>query len=79
MELISFDNSLDKGKTILSDQRAKKMELYAGAEDGYLDTDMETQTDSLDNLPLALSHPTTELHRPGKLSRPTTKLASGGE
>ena len=78
MELISFDDSLDKGKSILSDQRARKWELIDGAENGYLDADMETQTDSQDDLPLALSHPTTELHRPGKVSRPTKKLASGG-
>ena len=63
-----FDSNLDKGKSILSDQRAKKWELYAGAEDGYLDADMETQTGSQENLPLALSRPTTELHRPGKAS-----------
>ena len=32
--LISFDNRLDKGKSILSDQRARNWELHDGAEDG---------------------------------------------
>ena len=54
--LISIDNRLDKGKYTLYDHRARNWELHDVAEDGYLDADMETQTGSEDNLPLALTH-----------------------
>ena len=33
---------LDKGKSILSDQRTKNWELHNGAEDGYLEIGMDT-------------------------------------
>ena len=43
---------------------------------------METQTDSEDNMPLALTQPRTpmtETHNLGKVSRPIENLASGDE
>ena len=78
---ISLDNHLDKGKSVLSERRARSWELHDGAEDGYLDADMGTQSDSKDNLPLALKTPWTpvpEVHNPGKGSRSTKNLVSGG-
>ena len=37
---------------IMCDRRAKKWELHDGAGDGYADADMESSTDSEDNLSL---------------------------
>ena len=49
--LISFDDHLDEGKSILSNRRASNWELHDGAEDGYLGE--EKDQDPEENLPLA--------------------------
>ena len=44
---------LDKGKAILSKERATNWELHDGAEDGYLDEERDSTSDPEENLPLA--------------------------
>ena len=41
-----LDNRLDKGKSIWSDHRARNWELHDGVEDGCLDAEMDTHSDS---------------------------------
>ena len=74
---ISFNNRLDKGKWRARNWRARNWELHDGAEDGYLNANMDTQSDPEKNLPLALTIPSTpvpEVHIPGKGA-----LVSGGK
>ena len=51
--MISVDNHLGQGKSILSDRRAMNWELHDGAEDVYEDADMDLSSDSEANIPLA--------------------------
>ena len=44
---------LDKGKAIMSKDRATNWELHDGAEDGYLDEENDSTSDPEDNLPLS--------------------------
>ena len=44
---------LDKGKDILSKDRATNWELHDGAEDGYLDKEKDSTSDPEDNVPLS--------------------------
>ena len=44
---------LDKGKAILSKERASNWELHDGAEDGYLDEEKDSTSDPEENLTLA--------------------------
>ena len=44
---------LDKGKDILSKDRATNWELLDGAEDGYLDEEKDSTSDPEDNVPLS--------------------------
>ena len=44
---------LDKGKAIMSKDRATNWELHDGAEDGYLDEEKDSTSDPEDNLPLS--------------------------
>ena len=51
--LMSNIEHLDKGKAILSKERATNWELHDGAEDGYLDEERDSTSDPEENLPLA--------------------------
>ena len=55
--LFSFDDRLDKGKSILSNRRASNWELHDGAEDGYLDENKDSPSDPEESLPLAQTIP----------------------
>ena len=44
---------LEKGKAIMSKDRATNWELHDGAEDGYLDEEKDSTSDPEDNLPLS--------------------------
>ena len=44
---------LDKGKAIMSKERATNWELHDGAEDGYLDEEKDSTSDPEENMPLA--------------------------
>ena len=44
---------LDKGKAIMSKERATNWELHDGAEDGYLDEEKDSTSDPEKNMPLA--------------------------
>ena len=57
--LIFFDDHLDEGKSILSNQRASNWELHDVAEDGYLEEEKDSPSDPEDNLPLAQAIPRT--------------------
>ena len=50
--MIDSDHS-DKGKAIMSKDRATNWELYDRAEDGYLDEEKDSTSDPEDNLPLS--------------------------
>ena len=50
---MSDTDHLDKGKVIMSKHRATNWELHGEAEDGYLDEEKGSTSDSEDNLPLA--------------------------
>ena len=43
--LISYDDHLDKGKSILSSRRASNWEQHDGAENGYLDEEKDSPLD----------------------------------
>ena len=80
--LISFDNRLDKGKSILSNRRGRNWELHDGAEDGYFDEDKNSPSDPEDNLPLAQIIPSTltpEVHNQYRGPRKSKKLVAGGK
>ena len=51
--LMSDIDHLDKGKAIMSKDRATNWELHDGAEDGYLDEDKDSFSGPEDNLPQA--------------------------
>ena len=51
--LMSDIEHLDKGKDILSKDRATNWELHDGAEDGYLDKEKDSTSDPEDNVPLS--------------------------
>ena len=51
--LMSDIDHLDKGKAIMSKDRATNWEPHDGAEDGYLDEEKDSTSDPEDNLPLA--------------------------
>ena len=51
--LMSDIGHLDKGKAIMSKDRATNWKLHDGAEDGYLDEEKDSTSDSEDNLPLS--------------------------
>ena len=51
--LMSDIDHLDKGKAIMSKDRATNWELHDGAEDGYLDEEKDSTSDPEDNLPLS--------------------------
>ena len=44
---------LDKGKAIMSKERATNWELHDGAEDGYMDEEKDSTSDPEENMPLA--------------------------
>ena len=50
--LMSDIDHLDKGKAIMSKDRATNWELYDGSEDGYLDEEKDSTSDPEDKLPL---------------------------
>ena len=77
--LISFNNRLDKGKSILSNQRARNWELHDGGEDGYLDADMDTQSDNLLLAQTIPSFPAPEVYNLSNGPRATKRLVSGGK
>ena len=80
--LISFNDHLDKGKSILSSRRASNWELHDGAEDGYLDEEKDNPSDPEDNVPLAqtIRSPTTpESHKQSRGSDTRKKLVAGGK
>ena len=51
--LMSNIDHLDKGKAIMSKDRATNWELHNGAKDGYLDEEKDSTSDPEDNLPLS--------------------------
>ena len=51
--LMSDIDHLDKGKAIMSKDRALNWELHDGTEDGYLDEEKDNTSDPEDNLPLS--------------------------
>ena len=66
---------LDKGKAILSKERATNWELHDGAEDGYLDEEKDSTSDPEENLPLAR---TFSLHTtPDDTTRTSDPLGKG--
>ena len=79
--LRSDNDHLDKGKPIISKQRASNWELHDGAEDGYLDEEKDSPSDPEDNLPLArtiTSNLTPEGHRQPSGSPSKRKSVLGG-
>ena len=79
--LISIDNRLDRGKSIISDRQAKSWELHDGAEDGYEDAVMDTSSDLDSDIPLAkITHGSRATPIPiSDWKRPTlAKLATAG-
>ena len=79
--LMSDNDHLDKGKSIISKQRASNWELHDGAEDGYLDEEKNSLSDPEGNLPLArtiTTNSTAEGNQqyPGSLSK--RKSVMGG-
>ena len=51
--LMSNIDHLDKGKAIMSKERAANWELHDGAEDGYSDEEKDSTSDPEENMPLA--------------------------
>ena len=51
--LMYLIDHLDKGKAIMSKDRATNCKLHDGAEDGYLDEEKDSTSDPKDNLPLS--------------------------
>ena len=77
---ISFDDHLDKGKSILSSRRTSNWELHDGAEAGYLDEEKDRPSGPEDNLPLAQKIPsatTPEGHKQSRESDTKKKLVAG--
>ena len=80
--LISFDDRLDKGESILSNRRASNWELHDRAEDGYLDEDKDSPSDPEDSLPLAQRFPSahsTEGRKQSRSLNTTKKVVAGGK
>ena len=80
--LISFDDRLDKGKSILSNRRASNWELHDGAEGGYLEEEKDSPSDTEDSLPLAQTLPSTHMTEVRKQSRclfTSNKVVAGGK
>ena len=72
-----IDHHLDKGKAIMSKDRATNWELHDGAEDGYLDE--EKDSDPENNLPLTRTvTKNTNLDETKQESEPLAKKAVMG-
>ena len=72
---------LEKGKNIMSKQRASNWELHDGAEDEYLDEEKDNPLDPEDNMPLArtvISIPNQEGIKQAPVSPSKRKAVMGG-
>ena len=80
--LVSFDDRLDKEKSILSNRRSSNLELHDRPENGYLDENTDSTSDPDDSLPLAQtfpSTPTTEGHKQSPSLNTSKKVVAWGK